>query len=570
MPRPAPQKLSKAEFRQLIAETAGELRRRIEAEVTGLDDSAAAVADRRRRALAPDGFEFFCRTYFPHYVKSRSSSRLHRHLFQRLPEIIADPAGQTDAIAAPRGEAKSTYCSQLFVLWCIFRRVKWYILILMDAYDQAAVMVEAVKAELEANPRLALDFPEMVGAGRVWREGVIVTRTGVKVEGVGSGKRLRGRRHGPHRPDLAILDDIENDENVKSPEQRDKLEGWVDKAVLNVGAADGSLDVVYIGTVLHYDSVLSRKLRNPMWRGVTFASVLRWPDRMDLWERWEELVRNDGPAAADAWYALHQAEMEAGAEVSWPEVRPLLLLMRLRVKIGVSAFDSEQQNDPVSQEDALFGAVTLWVSRLPEWIFFGACDPSLGKSNRARDPSAILVGGLNRETGILDVVEASIRRRLPDRIIEDVIAFEREYRCLRWVVEAVQFQEFFRTELVKRSAAIGVPVPAGPVVPISDKGLRIERLQPHVANGLIRLHAGQTTLLYQLRHYPKVDHDDGLDALEMLWTAAVVGAVRYEFRAVPRAQTALPAGRRSFDRPDHSGDELPSRGRGRRMSMRGW
>jgi len=111
--------------------------------------------------------------------------------------------------------------------------------------------------------------------------------------------------------------------------------------------------------------------------------------------------------------------------------------------------------------------------------------------------------------------------RLPDRIIEDVIALHQRYRCQVWFVEAVQFQEFLRTELIKRSAARGIPVPARAVTPHSDKALRIESLQPHLANGLILLHQEQATLIDQLRHYPKADHDDGPDALHMLWAGAV-------------------------------------------------
>lgn len=162
-----------------------------------------------------------------------------------------------------------------------------------------------------------------------------------------------------------------------------------------------------------------------------------------------------------------------------------------------------------------------WTDELPGWLYLGACDPSLGKAGAGRDPSAILVGGLDRSSGVLHAVEAKIRRRLPDQIIEDIIDLQTRYRCVLWAVEAVQFQEFFRTELVKRSAARGVPVPARPVVPHTDKSLRIESLQPHVANGLIRFRAEQATLLEQLRHYPAADHDDGPDALHMLWTLAV-------------------------------------------------
>ncbi len=83
------------------------------------------------------------------------------------------------------------------------------------------------------------------------------------------------------------------------------------------------------------------------------------------------------------------------------------------------------------------------------------------------------MGGFNRFTGILDVVEADIRRRLPNKLIEDVIKYQREYHCLCWSFESVQFQEFLRTVLVERSAALGVPVPALPVIPLEDKALRI-------------------------------------------------------------------------------------------------
>ncbi len=114
--------------------------------------------------------------------------------------------------------------------------------------------------------------------------------------------------------------------------------------------------------------------------------------------------------------------------------------MLKRVRDGHAAFDAEQQNDPLSADDAPFAnCIVFWVNRLAEWIFYGAVDPSLGKAGASRDPSAILVGGYNRETGVLDVVEAAIRKRLPDKIIEDVISLHAEYRCLVWAVENVQF-----------------------------------------------------------------------------------------------------------------------------------
>lgn len=515
----AADKIKPEDFLKQIAAIAGDMRKRIEAEVDGFDPDPLAAAERRRRTMAADGFKSFCETYFPHHVQG-SHSAFHKFLHVRLPEIVAAPDGLRELIAAPRGNAKSTYASQLFVLWCLLTKRKRYAVLISDSFDQAAVLLEGIKAEIEANPRLAQDYPDFVGAGACWQVGVVTLRNGAKIQAAGSGKKLRGFRHGALRPDLVILDDIENDENVRAPEQRDKLEQWVDKAVDPLGPPDGSMDIIFVNTFLHHDAVAKRKQRNPMWRATVFKAVLRWPDRMDLWDRWEEVLRNEGEPAADAFYADHLTEMLQGSQVLWPEVQPLARLMKIRVRIGRQAFDSEYQNDPLDEASSLFAGVTFWVNRLDSWVFIGICDPSLGKNNKRSDPSAILVGGFNRDDGVLDVVEADIRRRLPDRIIEDIIAYNQQYNCLRFGVEVVQFQEFLRTELVKRSAQRGCPVPAVPLTNNTDKALRIESLQPHIANGLIRLHPSQTTLLDQLRHFPQADHDDGPDGLEMLWRLA--------------------------------------------------
>jgi len=530
-----PRRLTKGQFLKDLERLATGFRATIEAEVSGF--SASPQDSKERRARAQDDFEWFARTYFPHYVRF-SNSALHDYIYRRLPEIAASPESESEAIAAPRGEAKSTLTSQIFVLWCVCTGRKWYPIIGMDAFEQSATMLEAIKAELESNPRLMMDFADVCGQGPVWKAGVVVTRNNRKIEAVGTGKRIRGRRHGPHRPDLFIGDDLENDENVKSAEQRDKTETWVTKAVLKLGGAGEKFDCILIGTVLHYDSALSRFLANPMWSGQRFQALIRWPDRMDLWERWENLWKGDGRAAAEAFWAEHHEAMELGAVVSWPSGRPLLALMTIRARDGHAAFDSELQNDPLNDQDAPFRALAYWTEDDPEWVFVGAVDPSLGKAGNSRDPSAILIGGYNRRTGVLDVIEASITKRLPDRIISDVIEMHRRTPCLVWVVESVQFQEFFRTELVKRSAAAGVPVPAVPITPATDKALRIESLQPHTANGLIRFRPDQRVLLDQLRHWPKADHDDGPDCLHMLWAAAVS-----RLGAVPRVTTRKIAGR---------------------------
>lgn len=472
---------NRVDFLAEIEGFAAEQRALIEAEVSGFDTDQ--MAQEQRIKVCFYDFELFCRTYFPHYIKHKDKSEFHAWAFEHLPRIIAESKGIKQAIAAPRGEAKSTIVTQLFSLWCIITARKHMIVIVMDTFEQSVEMLEVIKVELTDNLRLRQDYPDIATQGRVWQVGIILTANNIKIKVAGSGKKLRGARHGAYRPDLLLLDDLENDDNVRSPEQRDKLMKWLNKAALKLGPPDGSMDVFYVGTILHYDSVLNRTLKKPTWRSVKFKAIIRYPDRMDLWDKWEEFLLND----------------------------------------------SEMQNDPTNVEESWFQDIKFWSERKPNLVFFGAIDPSLGKRNKNRDPSAILIGGLDRETGILYVFEAEIAKRLPDLIIERSIQLQKQYNCVAWAVETVQFQEFMYTELLKRSAQRNVSFPAIPVKPTTDKDLRIQSLSPQVNNGFIRLHNSQGVLIEQLTHYPEADHDDGPDALEMLWQIAKTYSAPYEY-----------------------------------------
>ena len=549
------ERLSAAEFRAQLTALAGSLRRSIEASCAAFPVDGPASAARVARAR--EDFPFFRRTYFPHYTRRKDGSptgdsALHLRLDGALPAAVDAPEGVRLACAAPRGEAKTTFVDVFFLLWCVMTERKRYILLVADAFEQAASFLEAVKAELESNPRLAADFPGHCGQGRVWNVGAVITARNVKIQAFGAGKRMRGLRHGPHRPDLALLDDLENDENVRSPEQRDKLESWLMRTVLSLGPADDSMDVVYIGTILHYDSVLARTLKKPQWRGRTFRALSRMPDRLDLWDTWEALYATppDGPERARAFYEARREAMDAGAVTSWPDFRPLYTLMCKRAE-DRAAFDAEQQNDPLSGDASPFaGALRFWSELPPGLLHFGACDPSLGKAGAGRDPSALLIGGLDREDMRLHVLVADIRKRHPDRIIQDMIALQRQWRCALWAVETVQFQEFFAEVLVREAARQGLPLPVLPLKNHTDKQLRIESLQPYVSQGRILFHPDQRALVDQLRHFPLADHDDGPDALEMLWRAGTQGFVslRDAFVRVPRAASP-------FDLPHDGGPD---------------
>lgn len=500
-----------------------------------------------RRALAAMDMAYFGRAYLPHYF-SRPSPQFHAELDTLWREgvlkgvvPIGDDAKLVDAqdgcrraTAAPRGHAKSTNLTFKGSLHAALYRYKRYIIILSDTSDQANGFLSAIKDELEDNGAIREDFGDLTGG--VWRENVIITSHGVRIDAIGAGQKIRGRKHKNWRPDLMVLDDIENDENVRTVEQRKKLENWFYKAVSKAG--DTYTDIVYIGTLLHYDSLLAKVLKNPAYRSVKYKAVQSF-STSPLWETWESIytdLGNDGrELEAKSFFERNRAEMLAGTKVLWEEKLSYYDLMVTRVSEGEASFNSELQNEPVNPDDCLFNEE--WFDYYnPEdmdfssadFRFYGFVDPSLGKNRRA-DYSAILTGALEVPTGYLYILDADIARRHPDAIISDVLQkadwIQRTYgkRYVKFGVETVQFQWFLKEQLAKVSARARIYLPIEEVPQSSDKVLRIQTLQPDIKNKYIKFSRRHKLLLEQLQYFPMADHDDGPDALEGLRTIAQGG-----------------------------------------------
>ena len=319
-----------------------------------------------RKQLAAFDLGYFGRAYLKHYFV-RPSPSFHEELDEiwtkgvlkgRNPAMDAKKISRLDGsknvVAAPRGHAKSTNFTFKDSLHAALYLYKHYIIILSDSSDQAEGFLSDIKTEMEDNQEIRLDFGNQ--QGKVWKSTVILTTGGVKIEAIGSGKKVRGRRHGAWRPDLLVLDDIENDENVNTPDQRRKLDSWFKKAVSKAG--DTYTDIMYIGTILHYDSLLSNTLKNPEYESRTYRAVISFSDRDDLWDKWTELYTNlfdpDHKQHAREFYLEHEAEMLKGTEVLWPEKLDYYKLMVIKVSDGDAAFNSELQNDPIDPDSASF------------------------------------------------------------------------------------------------------------------------------------------------------------------------------------------------------------------------
>lgn len=494
-----------------------------------------------RRKLAALDLSFFGRAYFPHYF-SKESPEFHKELDDiwehgvlksRIPynpnaaKEINKEDGCRRAVAAPRGHAKSTNLTFKDVCHSVLYQYKNYIMIISDSSEQAEGFLSSIRDEFEDNQRIAEDFGSL--EGKVWKTNVLLTSTNIKIEAIGSGKKVRGRKHRNWRPDLIVLDDIENDENVNTPEQRKKLASWYFKAVSKAG--DTYTDIVYIGTILHYDSLLCKVLSNSKYESVKYRAVIEFSGNQHLWDTWEtiytDLENDKRKEDAYLFFECNRTEMLEGTKVLWEEKLDYYKLMEEKLSDGDSAFNSEYQNEPIDPDNCTFNEE--WFDFYEDetidfsdskFVFIGANDPSLGKNKRS-DTSSIIVLAKDTSSGYMYIVDASVEKRKPDQIIDDAIEnsrrLKRDYKktFLKFGVETVQFQHFFKDVLAAKSREAGEYLPIEEVYSMQNKQLRIESLQPFIKNRYLKFNKKHKTLLKQFYEYPMGRNDDGPDGVEM-------------------------------------------------------
>ncbi|MBX7134395.1 MAG: phage terminase large subunit [Fimbriimonadaceae bacterium] len=514
----------------------------IEAKINNPASAAERVSEIRRE-IARGSLRAFALTYLAHHFKL-APSKMHEELFPML-EQIASERGSSVAVAAPRGHAKSTVVTLAYVLWLAATEREKFIMIISDTAEQAKDHLKNVKNELEDNERLRADYPEVCEvAGRKpgpdrWRSDDLIARNNVRITAAGAEQKLRGRKHGENRPTLIICDDLENEEIVKSPEQRAKRADWFKGTVLKAGTE--KTNVIAVGTLLHSLSLLSEltdPVKSPGWWGRKYQAVQAWSPRSDLWDKWENIYcrREEcggkaGPEGARLFLAANSDAMLAETSVLWPEGEGYERLMELRQRDGRASFDKEKQNAPYTSEDCFFlpTDIQYWdgpgsnfqtveqlLGSLRSPRTFGACDPSMGKLGKHNDFTAIITIARDaNRTDTLYVIDAEIRKLKPDAIIDMILQMHTIRHYSKFGIEEVQYQEYLKTELQRRAAALRSPPTIKGIRPTADKAGRIQSLQALIATGMLKFSRRHATLLEQLLQFPHADHDDGPDALQM-------------------------------------------------------
>ena len=204
------------------------------------------------RSFAGASFAFFCRFFLPEYFNVPYGP-MHREVANDIEQAMSRQDGFREVLAWPRGFGKTSHtCTGLGVWNCALGK-RAYQIIIKDAFTQAELEVTAIRDELESNETLSQYFGPF--KGRMWGKGSLITAGkwvsdkpccgGVRIEALGAGSKIRGRKHGPHRPGIVVMDDLENLESVESRPRRDKIRAWHDRAAMKAGLKAGQDTCIY-------------------------------------------------------------------------------------------------------------------------------------------------------------------------------------------------------------------------------------------------------------------------------------------------------------------------------------
>lgn len=490
-----------------------------------------------RMARTRDSAIEFGRTYLPHYFE-QPSAPFHEALDKLLSGNYTDEdleewcekfgieatRGDIDlnllAICIFRGGGKSVLAILCDVLRRICHGLDPYIIIGSDTLDQAASQLEDIKDELASNEKIKSDFgnlkpdkglwraAELIqrADGRVvWREGRIITTNRIRIDAIGAGGKMRGRRHGQKRPTYIILDDLDNDENVVTKEQREKKWNWVTSAV--EPARDPHVGrIVVIGTIIHFDCVIARAVRVTdednirLFTSIKFAAMRRDEDG--------EWVSN------------------------WESRFSTKVLLKKKGLLGARKFGAEYMNDPRDPETQIFkpdefvyySPQELESRRLIRILYV---DPSKGKKGKGRKKSDfsgfadVLVDPLERITRLKN----AFRKRLsPNAAKVEVVswvkrALEEPYQIELWIEEnsfGDILGENFQDELRRQ----GIDIVVHTLLHSTEKTARLERHSIRTETGGVRFpdkwedDSRRPEWFSEYEDFPSGSWDDTIDAIE--------------------------------------------------------
>lgn len=280
-----------------------------------LKDNALEAADKEElkqiMAKAYADTAFAGKILFPERFY-RPYSSLHKPVFELIDKRPGDPGYKNKKlIILPRGLGKTSMSNLLVpAKKALFQEAR-YIVPVSASATLAEQQSENLKMKLLRNNRITKMFGDMTTKRLNKQQWVI--NVGGEAQGKdvcimprGAGQQIRGLLYKDYRPDLFIIDDLEDPDHMDSEDQRKKKKAWffgdLMQAVDNY-ASIGSWEIIMVGTILHQDSILNNLRDSDNWDVVEVAICN------------EKLESNAPEWVSDQWVRDKYNELKAEGEV---------------------------------------------------------------------------------------------------------------------------------------------------------------------------------------------------------------------------------------------------------------
>ncbi len=209
-------------------------------------------------------WESWLRTVFPAYVSDHDGTPIpfaahHREFWEWVWSIRKGERVRPFVAIWPRGGAKSTSAEMACVVLGA-RKARRYGLYICATQEQADDHVGTVGMMLESDA-VARHYPELAsrlmgkfGNSRGWRRNRLRTAAGFTLDAIGLDSAARGVKLEEDRPDLLVIDDIDNEHDSEATVE--KKIATLTRGLLPAGAAD--VAVVGAQNLVHPNSVFSQ------------------------------------------------------------------------------------------------------------------------------------------------------------------------------------------------------------------------------------------------------------------------------------------------------------------------
>ena len=418
-----------------------------------MSDTLTSLTSKDIHKVLIRDIDMFARVTMPDYFTTKFGD-FHKEIFD-----VWDSDEEFVMLIMPRGFGKTTLVQMLMAREGLYGRSN-FTLFISDTGDQAEEKLEALKEEFEVNDRIEALFGPQRNKKK-WLKGNFKINAGCKYKCRGAGQSMRGVKDGPQRPDLIIVDDLENDEHVGTPQQREKLHKWFYAALLPTAVRHGRR-IRLVGTIIEAESFITTIMEQtkeeiakglkPTWHILIYGILNDKNESI-----WPEFVSTEN--------ALAEKEMYKHANV---------LDIWYREKMSMIASDSGKLPPKLIRKISYANEIELRAAMNQCIAIVVSHDPAISDNPKA-DRAAITVVGFTGQAVIIFDGHREVGMPPDDQVMK-ALDYANKYYANVVVYEKVAFQAALKFSYARLRGrfAYSVDVDAYTVPRNKSKILRIE------------------------------------------------------------------------------------------------